>query len=271
MKKIILSLILVISIITITGCGNKEKTKIILNDNLEFEINSEIELSSIVKSIENGSIVDEKIEIDSSTLGTKNIKFQYKNDLEQEKEYSLDIKIIDTTKPNIESDNEITTFIGSDINLTEKAVVSDNSNEEIEVKVEGTYDSNQEGTYPLKFIAKDSSGNEAIKEFNLVIKSIKLKSGFYAAENTGKYVAVTIENKRITVAYNTGPGAHGGYDEYGSYKIEGNKLIATMTHYYNLGPDIDATRLSKNKRIEFTIIDNTELKVDNQTLKYKRY
>lgn len=270
-KKILLSLMVVLGLFTITGCGNKEETKIILNNNLEFEINSEIDLPDIIKSIDKGTLIDDKEKIDSSALGSKEITFKYKNNLEEEKEYSLKIKIIDTTKPEIESPKELTTIIGSNINLLENVVVKDNSNEEIIATVEGEYDINKEGTYNLKYVATDSSGNEISKDFSLVVKSINLKKGFYEAKNKGKYNTVTIKDNFISISYNVGGdelGGHGGYVQYGTYKITGNKLIATLTHYYNLGPDIDGTRLSNSETLEFTIISDTELKIDNQTFKH---
>jgi len=55
-------------------------------------------------------------------------------------------------------------------NLMEGVTVSDNSNEEIEIKIEGEYDPEKEGTYELYYTASDSSGNEAKVSFQVVVK-----------------------------------------------------------------------------------------------------
>ena len=55
------------------------------------------------------------------------------------------------------------------MDLKSKAKVSDNSKEKIKASIEGDYDSNKVGSYKLNFVAKDSSGNVAKKEFTLEV------------------------------------------------------------------------------------------------------
>ena len=128
-----------------------------------------MELSiDFIKKINTGKMVSNDIEIDTSKLGTKNINIEilYNNLLY---DYTFDIDIVDTISPNIEYKEEITTYIGNEIDLLKNVKANDNSNEEINVTIEGNYDFNKLGTYKLNYIAIDSSNNKTSKEFTLKV------------------------------------------------------------------------------------------------------
>lgn len=166
----IIGIILIIGIITIIVLNsNKEETKIevLLNDNLEFEINSEVKLLSLVSENNKAEITSKDELIDTSILGEKEIAIKYKD--KEEKEYKFKIKIIDTQAPTIEYQKEITTTEGTEIDLLKDVKATDNSKEELEVKVEGEYDFNIVGTYNLKYVVEDSSKNKTEEEFTLTI------------------------------------------------------------------------------------------------------
>ena len=167
----IIGIILIIGIITIIVLNsNKEETKIevLLNDNLEFEINSEVKLLSLVSENNKAEITSKDELIDTSILGEKEIAIKYKD--KEEKEYKFKIKIIDTQAPTIEYQKEITTTEGTEIDLLKDVKATDNSKEELEVKVEGEYDFNIVGTYNLKYVVEDSSKNKTEEDFTLVVK-----------------------------------------------------------------------------------------------------
>lgn len=183
-KKILLSLLVLVALFTITGCGieknieNKKEEKVILNDNLSFEINEELMLSSLISENNKVEIISEDELIDTSSLGEKEITIKYKSN-EGEKKQIVKINIIDTLAPSIEYTKELTTTEGTEIDLLNGVKVTDNSNENITPTIEGNYDINKEGTYNLKYVAVDSSGNKMEEEFVLkvnkkVIKSIKV-------------------------------------------------------------------------------------------------
>lgn len=167
---IILTLIIIISIILIF-IKNKNETQIKLTSNLNAEINSETNILSFIKNIENGIILTKDNLIDTSTLGKQELEILIKNQNNEEEKYSFTINIIDTTPPTIEGKDNITTYIGKDINLLEYFNPSDNSNEELKTNIEGSYDINKEGTYNLTYTAKDSSGNKTNKDFTLQVNS----------------------------------------------------------------------------------------------------
>lgn len=177
MKKIILSLMIIVGLFAITGCGSKEEkqneqekeeAKLILNDNLEFEVNSEVHLLSLISENNEVEILSENELIDSSKLGEKEVVIKYK-DKKDAKEQIIKINIVDTKAPTIEYKKEITTTEGTKINLLKDVKVSDNSKEEIEATVEGKYDINKVGTYKLKYVASDSSNNKSEENFILKV------------------------------------------------------------------------------------------------------
>ena len=172
MKKVrFLSLIMLLLIVT--GCGNnksEQKVDIILNNNLNFEINSELKLSSLVSKKNKVEIINKDEIIDTSSLGTKEIILKYK-DKNKEKEYRFKIKIIDTQAPTIEYQKELSTTVGTSIDLLENVKVSDNSKEEIKANVEGNYTFANAGEYTLKYVAIDSSNNKTEEEFKLIVNN----------------------------------------------------------------------------------------------------
>ncbi|MBO7079993.1 MAG: D-alanyl-D-alanine carboxypeptidase family protein, partial [Bacilli bacterium] len=92
----------------------------------------------------------------------------------EEKEYSFNVVVEDRVGPVIEAKGELSTEVGTKIDLLKNVKVTDDSGETIKATVEGSYDFNKVGTYNLNYVAKDSSGNETKKEFKLVVKEKKV-------------------------------------------------------------------------------------------------
>lgn len=155
----------------------KDKAFIVLKEKLDFEVNSELVLSDLL-GVNDFEILDLDRKVDTSILGSHDVTVQYK-DGKKEKEYTFQVNIIDTTKPIITYQGELATTVGSNIDLLEGVVVSDNSSETISVQVEGSYDINQEGSYSLQYVAKDSSGNEAREDFTLIVSKVAMNQYSY--------------------------------------------------------------------------------------------
>ncbi len=188
-KKILGSLLVLGTLFIITGCGNnkKEVEKVILKDDLSFEINEEVMLFSLISENNKVEIISEDELIDTSSLGKKEITIKYKSD-EGEKEQIVKINIIDTLAPSIEYTKELTTTEGIEIDLLNGVKVTDNSNEDITPTIEGNYDINKEGTYNLKYVAVDSSGNKTEEEFVLKVnKKVKYINVGVSTLYFGKY------------------------------------------------------------------------------------
>ena len=174
--KLLLVLIVIIVILLILKFKifTKEDYSIELIDNLNIEINSAITNLDLVKSYKNLEIVSTEEKIDTSTLGEKTINLVIKDKSGEQHDYSFNINIVDTTIPIIEGKEEFSTTLGNKIDLLAGVNVTDNSNEDIEASIEGDYSFDKVGSYKLYYVAKDSSGNEARKEFSLEVEDANL-------------------------------------------------------------------------------------------------
>ncbi len=159
----------------------KQKDTISLKDDLKFEINSEVNLLSLVSEDNKVKILSEDETIDTSTLGEKEITIKYEVE-EKEETKTFKITIEDTQAPTIEYQKELSTNVGSKIDLLKGVKVIDNSKEEIKATIEGDYNFDSEGTYNLKYVAVDSSNNKKEEEFILKVNkpTCNQKSGSWS-------------------------------------------------------------------------------------------
>lgn len=215
-------LIIIIASIVIVGSGvttgvilmnnkdnqkqeEKQKDTILLKEDLKFEINSEVKLLSLVSEDNKVKILSEDETIDTSTLGEKEITIKYEVE-EKEETKTFKITIEDTQAPTIEYQKELSTNVGSKIDLLKGVKVSDNSGEEIKVTVEGEYDVNTPGEYQLKYSAVDSSGNKSEKDFKLIVKEKeKPKQQEVKQNNTSKSNKTTSSNSNNNNTYTETP------------------------------------------------------------------
>lgn len=221
-KKKIITIISVVLVLIIIIIGiilfvvnkiNSSKINVILKDDLEVEINSKVKLLSFIDKIENGEVVSEDVEVDTSSLGTKSLEIELKNK-DKKETYKFDINVVDTTAPVIEAEDNITINIDDEVDLVKYATVSDNSKEDIKVEIEGDYDLDKAGKYNLKYVAKDSSGNEVSYDFILNIvedpnnRSFVTSKGFVAKVVDGvTYIdGVLIVNKTYSLPEEYGSG-----------------------------------------------------------------
>ncbi len=193
---------------------NKERVKVVLNDDLKVQVNEEYTLGSFVKEIINGVVTNGDEVLDTSTLGEKKVELAIKNKHDESEKYTFEIEIVDTKEPEIEAKKEITSYVGKDVNLLNEVVVKDNSKEEINAKVIGEYDVNKVGEYKLKYEAVDSSGNKGEYDFVLNIISDPNNKTFTTSKGfSGKVVngvtyidGVLIANKTYSLPSDYGNG-----------------------------------------------------------------
>lgn len=190
MKKIKIIIVVVLSIMSITGIVclynyiriKTAKIEVTLVKDRKVEFNSDVKVSDYIKSI-NGKIEQDK-KIDTTTLGKKIIKFSYINDDKIKVKYQYDIEVVDTVEPLIWLNDTYSVEVGSDINLTDKILCGDNYDSNPKCYIEGEYDLNQEGNYSLVFKAEDSSGNKEEHPFILQVYVPKQTSS--DQENSGE-------------------------------------------------------------------------------------
>ena len=180
-SKIGTILIMIFSIILLSSIGIylikefNNDINVTLIDNLNIEVNSELKISSLIKNIENGNLVEENELLDTDKIGKKKVTIKIKTKNDKEEKYNFTVNIIDSEKPVIECDEKIIIGTGDEVDLLSYAKARDNYDKELDIKVEGTYNSNVNGEYNLAYVVKDSSQNEEKKEFTLVVETPKYK------------------------------------------------------------------------------------------------
>ena len=189
----------------------KQKDTILLKEDLKFEINSEVNLLSLVSEDNKVKVLSEDETIDTSTLGEKEITIKYEVE-EQEETKIFTITIVDTQAPTIEYTKELSTNVGTKVDLLKGVKVSDNSNEEITATIEGDYNFDNEGTYNLKYVAVDSSNNKTEEEFTLKVNKKSTTSNNnnnnnkpQTNNNSNKNNNNTSNNKQDTPSNNIDP------------------------------------------------------------------
>lgn len=150
------------------------KIEVTLVDDITLEFNDKKKVSDYIKSI-NGKIIDDYI-IDSSTLGEKNIDFEFINDDNIKVKYSYDVKVVDTVSPVIWLNDSYYVTKGSKDTLLEDILCGDNYDNKPKCEIIGEYDLNIINNYPLTFKATDSSNNVTTKDFVLKVYEPKKSS-----------------------------------------------------------------------------------------------
>ena len=143
------------------------KIEVVLKEDMTAEFNSNVKVSDYIESI-NGKIID-NYKIDTTKLGVQNIEFKFINDDNIKVSYSYEINIVDTIKPVVWLGSTYSVRKNSDINLTEAILCGDNYDKSPNCYIDGYYDLNTVGNYPLVFKAEDSSGNIEEVKFNLSV------------------------------------------------------------------------------------------------------
>ncbi len=264
MKKVLFCLI---SLLLITGCGKKKLP--ILKDNLKFEINSEVKIESLIGTKNELEIINKDEIIDTSKLGEKDIVIKYKNN-EEEKEQIAKINIVDTTMPTIEYQKKLSTTEGTKLDLLKDVKVLDNSKEEITATIDGDYDFNEIGTYNLKYIAVDSSGNKIEEDFILEVKKKATltigKTYIWKDSKGGNEITLNKDESVIASAWAT----NGGATSYkGSYKIIDNILTISLTKYEDVDGSWGILPPEAQKTLTYTITENDSFKDDKNGNVYK--
>lgn len=256
-KKILLSLLVSVCLITITGCGNKS---VIVKDELDYEVNSEVKIMSLISDENELEIINKDDVVDTSKIGKKEVTIKYK-DNKEEKEQVIKINIVDTTKPVIEYTKELTTTEGIEIDLLKDVKVTDNSKEDIAATVSGEYDIHKAGNYNLKYVAVDSSDNKIEEEFTLIVKklpSLTLGKTYYDKKNmyNGRSLSEITLNKDMSVK-SSACGVNAGCTEYmGNFTISGTTLTIILNKYQDVDGSWSVLPEKAQESKKYTIIDD---------------
>lgn len=162
-KILIVSLIAVITVALAVIILYKSNKKELIVPN-EIEVNKDVTLKSLLGN--NVEIIDDA-KIDTEKLGEQEIEVKYKNKIFTYKE-KIKIVITDTEAPILEV-KDLKIEKGTQIDITKEFKCTDNYDKNPNCYVEGNYDVNEVGIYPLKYIGEDSSNNKSEKQFTLTV------------------------------------------------------------------------------------------------------
>ena len=195
-KNIYIFIILIVVVIIlgiIIYFINKDNVKVTLSDNLNIEANSEVKVSSLIKNIKDGSLVEDKV-LDTSKLGKNEVTIKIKSNKGKTHDYSFDINVIDKEKPVISGENKIVIYLGDEVDFNDYFTITDNYDKDLVGNIVGEYDNSKEGEYNLKYVVKDTSGNEEEKEFTLKVEKSKYKRMSDKTITTSKGYTLKIKN-----------------------------------------------------------------------------
>ncbi|MDR0978444.1 MAG: hypothetical protein LBL91_00620 [Lachnospiraceae bacterium] len=183
-KKVVIIVILVVALaiaLCVMGFSwykesiKPPKIEVTLKEDRTINFLEEAKVSDFLVSI-NGTLTDDYT-LDTSSIGKKNISFEFINDENKKVNYSYDINVIDTVAPVIWLSSSYTVTVGNSVNLLEEIMCGDNVDDNPTCLIEGTYNINKVGDYKLTFVATDDSGNEARQNFTLTVRAKNTGSG----------------------------------------------------------------------------------------------
>ena len=165
-KKVIIcivSLLLIgifIAILFIFNFFKPVTTVIKLADNLKYQYADEIYLYDTI-SITDGNILTENYLINTDDLGSKEIEITYKDSNRWKHNYKYTYEVEDKISPLLSISKNLYVGIGNkEEEVLKNAFWGDNCDRDVKVSIEGDYDLNTIGTYPVTIVAKDQSNNQ---------------------------------------------------------------------------------------------------------------
>ena len=238
-KKVIIFIIILLIIIAIIGLIIYLNNRIVddnsgftLKSNLKTEVYTKANIEDYIETIE-GKIIEEP-KINNKKIGKQKLEFIYLNKDNKKRRGTFEIEIVDTEKPLVWLSNNYNTKVGTDIDLQNKIMCVDNYDSKPSCEINGEYDINTPGTYPLEYIAKDNSGNTFQKKFTLTV-----------------YEPVTTENNTTFTPTEPSEPEYTDFTEIlNNYKNDDNEIGIDVSKWQG---DIDFTKV-KNAGASFVMI-----------------
>lgn len=238
-KKVIIFIIILLIIIAIIGLIIYLNNRIVddnsgftLKSNLKTEVYTEANIEDYIDTIE-GKIIEEP-KINNKKIGKQKLEFIYLNKDNKKRRGTFEIEIVDTEKPLVWLRSNYNTKVGTGIDLQNEIMCVDNYDNKPSCEINGEYDINTPGTYPLEYIAKDNSGNTFQKEFTLTV-----------------YEPVTTENNTTSTPTEPSEPEYTDFTEIlNNYKNDDNEIGIDVSKWQG---DIDFTKV-KNAGASFVMI-----------------
>ena len=238
-KRVIIFIIILLIIIATIGLIIYLNNRIVddnsgftLKRGLKTEVYTKANIEDYIETIE-GKIIEEP-KINNKKIGKQKLEFIYLNKDNKKRRGTFEIEIVDTEKPLVWLSNNYNTKVGTDIDLQNEIMCVDNYDNKTSCEINGEYDINTPGTYPLEYIAKDNSGNTFQKEFTLTV-----------------YEPVTTENNTTSTPTEPSEPEYTDFTEIlNNYKNDDNEIGIDVSKWQG---DIDFSKV-KNAGASFVMI-----------------
>lgn len=120
-----------------------------------------------IKDIVNHKDIIENYKINTKKLGKSILEYFYKNEKKQKKKGYVEVNVLDNTSPLVWLTTSYTKVVGSEDDLKDVILCGDNYDKNPSCIIKGKYDLSKVGSYPLKYVATDSSNNKTEIDFTL--------------------------------------------------------------------------------------------------------
>lgn len=184
MKKILICSLIILILILLSGTVfsvvqylriKYAKIEVSLVNDLNVEFLDKRRVSDFITGI-NGTIKND-YEIDTTKLGNQEIIVNFKNNDNINVSYKFNINVVDTIPPVVWLKTSYSVNKGSEFSK-DKILCGDIVDNKPNCVINGFYDVNKVGSYPLEFIATDKSGNETKKNFTLYVNETRPTSNY---------------------------------------------------------------------------------------------
>ena len=142
-------------------------TGIILKTNLKCNFRDKVYLKDFIYKLD--GVLQNNYKIDTNYVGTKELKIVYKNKYGFYKTKKFNIEIKDKTPPTILVNNEFNVEVGYNKNIEDAILCADDADDNVKCELNGSYNLDEKGIYPVSMTATDKSNNTTTKRFNLVV------------------------------------------------------------------------------------------------------
>lgn len=201
-KKWIIILISAVTVVLLIGLliflyhrgvfDGKDLTEISFKKEQVIEVYSDAYISDFIE-ITDGTLIDD-IKIDTSDIRTVKTRYTYLNSNQRKKEASLTVQVVDTTAPLVWLGKNYTVFQGSKHDFSKEILCADNYDSTPSCTVEGEYDLDQVGSFPLVYQAIDQAGNKTSIDFTLKVIEKSPNSSSNSSSPSGMVFQEILDN-----------------------------------------------------------------------------
>jgi len=179
------------------------------NKDLIYKNNVSIKIGEKLPTIDSYVTKDEQKRLDSNKIEWEDVPLEdgkiYSagkytgNVMFGNKKIKVTVEVIDDEAPGIEGVEDIMIYVNDEVDLTKNIETTDNSHDEVSLKVNGEYHTAVVGEYSLSYVAIDKSGNETVKEFKLIVKEKEVPKPIVPTTPTSENVVIGTTSKGYTI------------------------------------------------------------------------